>query len=96
MSAQLGPESRPRLAAFARLQHDRPRDRWVVQAPERLFVLDESGLAVLQRCDGRRTLAAIAEELAAEFEAMPAEVLADIRELLQELADKGVIVHGDG
>jgi len=96
MTAQLGPESRPRLAAFARLQHDRPRDRWVVQAPERLFVLDEPGLAVLQRCDGERTLTAIAQELATEFEADAAEVLPDIRELLQELADKGVIVDGGG
>jgi pyrroloquinoline quinone biosynthesis protein D len=94
MSTALGPDSRPRLAAFARLQHDRPRERWVVQAPERLFVLDEPGLAVLQLCDGQRSLQAIAEALAAEFEAEAAEVLVDIRELLQELADKGVIVDG--
>ena len=95
MTVTLGPDSRPRLASFARLQHDRPRDRWVVQAPERLFVLDEAGLATLQRCDGKTSLAQIAGALATEFEAAPDEVLPDICELLQELADKGVIVDGN-
>ena len=39
----------PRLVRGTRLQHDKVRDRWIVQAPERLFVLDAIALEIVQR-----------------------------------------------
>lgn len=88
----IGPDSRPRLAPYARLQWDGQRAHWVVLAPERLFYPDETGLAVLRRCDGTRSLSAIAADLAEEYAAQPEEVQRDLIGFLQALADKGVIV----
>lgn len=90
--SNLDPESRLRLARGARLRHDAARDRWVVLAPERMFIPDPTALEVLRLLDGTRSVARIAEELATRY-AAPREVIeADILPLLQELSDKGVIV----
>ncbi len=81
----------PTFAAHARLHHDRAGQRWVVLAPERMFVLDEAAVEVLQRIDGRRSVASLSAELADSFGAPQAEVETDVIGLLQELADKMVI-----
>ncbi len=91
MSAPLSSDSRPRLVAHARLQHDAVRDRWVVQAPERLFVLDEIAYAVVSRCGNGLSVAEIAAALSAEFDAPVDEILGDVLALLQDLADKGIV-----
>jgi pyrroloquinoline quinone biosynthesis protein D len=91
MSAPLTADSRPALVAHARLQRDAVRERWVVQAPERLFVLDEVAHAVLSRCGGGLSVSQIAAELGAEFEAPIDEIRGDVLALLQDLADKGIV-----
>ncbi|RKK04165.1 pyrroloquinoline quinone biosynthesis peptide chaperone PqqD [Pseudoroseomonas wenyumeiae] len=88
----LGPESRLCLGRGARLRHDTARDRWVVLAPERMFIPDPTALEVLRLIDGTRSVAQIAEELAARYAAPQAVIEADILPLLQELSDKGVVV----
>lgn len=91
MSA-LEADTRLRLAQGARLRQDTARDRWVVLAPERMFIPDPTALEVLRLLDGMRSVAQIAEELATRY-AAPREVIeADILPLLQELSDKGVVV----
>ena len=87
----IDPASVPRFAPHARLHHDRAGQRWVVLAPERMFVLDEISVEVLQRLDGQRSVAALAAELAAGFDAPLSVVEADVTALLQELADKLVV-----
>lgn len=81
----------PRLKPHVRLQFGEARGKWIVQAPERVLIPDDIALAVLQRCDGRASVAAIAAVLAAEYDAPPTEVENDIVELLQDLAEKGII-----
>jgi pyrroloquinoline quinone biosynthesis protein D len=81
----------PRLAPGVRLRFDETRQSWVVLAPERLFVPDEHALAVLQLVDGQRDAGAIVDDLAKRFEAPRAEIEGDVLELLQDLADKGVL-----
>ena len=66
--------SRPKLAGFARLQHDASRDRWVLQAPERVLVLDETSKEILDHCTGQATVEAIIEALVAEYDA-PRDVI---------------------
>ena len=80
-----------RLARGARLQFDKHRDRWVVQAPERVFVLDAIALEILQRCDGAAPVSAIVDDLAAKFTAPREEILRDVSNMLQDFADKGVM-----
>jgi pyrroloquinoline quinone biosynthesis protein D len=87
----LDDSSRPRLAAHRRLRFDEARKSWTIQAPERVFLLDDIAHAIVSRCDGERTLAAIVDELRAAFEA-PRELIADdVRRLLQDFSDKGVM-----
>jgi pyrroloquinoline quinone biosynthesis protein D len=83
--------SKPRLARGRRLHHDKTRDRWVIQAPERVFSPDPIAVEVLKLCDGSRTVAEIADDLALRYDAPKEQILADIIAMLQELADKGVV-----
>jgi pyrroloquinoline quinone biosynthesis protein D len=46
---------------------------------------------VLRLCDGRRSLAQIAEELAAEYDAPAGQIESDIEEMLRDLADRGLV-----
>lgn len=83
--------SAPRLASHARLQFDKHRDQWVVQAPERLLVLDAIATEIVQRCTGDATVSAIVDELAAKFAAPRDVIVRDVSALLQDLADKGIM-----
>ena len=87
----IGSNSRPALPRHVRLRHDAARDRWIILAPERVFTPDPIAVAVLQLCDGTRSVEAIAAELAETYNAPQDQILADITALLQELADKGVV-----
>jgi pyrroloquinoline quinone biosynthesis protein D len=75
-----------------RLRHDAARDRWTVLGPERMFLPDEVALEVLRLLDGRRSIDAIVDDLAARFAAPREEIAADVLALLEELAEKGVVV----
>lgn len=67
MQADVPRDARPRLAPCARLQWDPVRGRQVVLMPESVLMLNATGAAILARCDGERTLAAITDELRAEY-----------------------------
>lgn len=81
----------PKLVSHARLQFDKHRDQWIVQAPERLLVLDPIATEIVQRCTGEATVASIIDDLVEKFTA-PREVIArDVNAMLQDLADKGIM-----
>lgn len=81
----------PRLPRGVKLRFDKQRDTWVVLAPERVFVLDQIALEIVKRCDGTADVAAIVDGLAAAFSAPREVILKDVRALLQDLADKGIV-----
>ena len=85
------PDSSPKLARGMKLREDKARAQWVVLGPERMFVPDEIALEILRLLDGQRSLATIADDLAARFSAPRDEILADITGLLDDLAAKGVV-----
>jgi pyrroloquinoline quinone biosynthesis protein D len=74
-----------------KLRHDPARDRWIIQGPERVFSPDAIAVEVLRLCDGARTVAGIADDLASRYDAPKEQILADIVAMLQDLADKGVV-----
>ena len=78
----------PRLRSFVRLQADPVRGGWVLQAPERVLALDENAHAILNLCDGDRTVAVIIGDLAADYDASPGEIGADVIAVLRMLADR--------
>ncbi len=87
----VGRETRPLLPAYLKLRHDAGRDRWILLAPERVLTPDQTAVAVLKLCDGKRTVDDIVAVLAEEYSA-PADVIrADVLDLLQGLADKGYV-----
>ena len=84
-------ETRPFLPTYLKLRHDAGRGRWVLLAPERILTPDETAVAVLKLCDGKRTVEEIAEALAKDYAAPVDVIRKDVLELLQGLADKGYI-----
>jgi len=83
--------STPRLARGMRLQFDKQRDQWIIQAPERVFVLDAIATDILQRCTGEATVTTIVDDLAGKFNAPRDLISKDVNALLQSFADKGVM-----
>ncbi|GBQ75399.1 pyrrolo-quinoline quinone synthesis protein PqqD [Acetobacter malorum DSM 14337] len=82
----------PRFARGTRLQYDRVREQWFVQAPERAFLADAVAAEILQLVNGKRSLAKIIDQLAEKFSA-PRDVIAqDVLSMTQELADKQVLL----
>jgi pyrroloquinoline quinone biosynthesis protein D len=81
----------PRLKPHVRLQFNAARSQWVVQAPERVLMPDDIATSVLQRCDGKATIASIAAGLAREYEAPAETIESDVIEMLQDLAEKWII-----
>jgi pyrroloquinoline quinone biosynthesis protein D len=82
----------PRLARGVKLREDAARGgRWVVMAPERMFVPDKTALEVLRLIDGARSVDAIVDDLATRYAAPREEIASDVVEMLRDLADKGAI-----
>jgi pyrroloquinoline quinone biosynthesis protein D len=83
----------PRFARGTRLQYDRVRETWFIQAPERAFMADAVAAEVLQLVDGTRTLATVIDTLAEKFDAPRTVISQDVLALVNDLAGKQVLVH---
>lgn len=84
----LSPSSVPALWRLARLDFDRVRQQPVLLYPEGAVMLNESGAAILELCDGRRSVTEIAETLGERYQC---DVLADVTEYLSQLAERELI-----
>jgi pyrroloquinoline quinone biosynthesis protein D len=82
--------SRPRLATGARLQYDEVRAEHVLLVPEGVVRLNATAAAVLGLCDGERSIDDIVGALAARYDG--ADVGDDVRELVDAMARKGLVV----
>ena len=82
----------PRLAPHRRLQFDKVRGTWTVQAPERTFLLDETAHAIVSRCNGETSVDAIIDDLCRVYDDAPRDaVTTDVHKLVQDFIDKGVM-----
>jgi len=81
--------ARPRIASKARLKWDDARQKHLLLFPEGLLVLNPTAQAVLELCDGQRSVADIAKTLGEQYKA---DVSNDVKELLSRLADKALVV----
>ncbi|MCV2489252.1 pyrroloquinoline quinone biosynthesis peptide chaperone PqqD [Geodermatophilus sp. YIM 151500] len=73
---------RPRLAPHVRLTFDPARERHVLLTPESVTVLNGTAAAVLELCDGERTVADIVTVLLGRYDRVDGE---DVRCLLDRL-----------
>ena len=83
----------PKLPRHAKLRFDKARNKWIINAPERVFELDDIASEVIQLVDGESSINSIINKLLEKFSGAPREVIAkDVLAMLQPLADKGFIV----
>lgn len=74
-----------------RLQHDRVRDLWIVQAPEKAFVIEGAAPHILRLLDGERSVGGIIQQLEEQFSAPREVIVKDVLALLSELTEKNVL-----
>jgi pyrroloquinoline quinone biosynthesis protein D len=84
----LTPASVPRLWRLARLGFDPVRNRPVLLYPEGAVLLNETGKAILELVDGKRTVAEIVTILGEKYQT---DVAADVTEYLAGLAARELI-----
>jgi pyrroloquinoline quinone biosynthesis protein D len=84
-------DSVPRLPRGVRLVDSPAQGGMVLLAPERVFKPDAIALEILKRCNGSASVSAIADELAATYNAPRERVLNDVKLLLGSLADKQLL-----
>ena len=92
-SAQTGTvdNARPKLPRGVRLVHNEAQGGWVLLAPERVFKADAIAVAILERCTGETTFAAIVDDLARTYNAPRERIHADVFALMSSLADKKLL-----
>jgi len=83
------PSVKPRLWRLARIEFDAVRKRPVLLYPEGAMLLNETGAAILELCDGTRTIADISSVLGERYKT---DVGDDVRAYLDALADRDLVV----
>jgi pyrroloquinoline quinone biosynthesis protein D len=84
--------TRPCLVTGARLHYDDVRSEHVLLIPEGVVRLNPTAAEVLALCDGERSLDDIASALSERYDG--ADVHDDVRELVDALAGRGLVVDG--
>lgn len=75
----------PRLAPHARLTFDPARQRHVLLTPETVTLLNDTGAAILELCDGDRTVAEIVAQLRGQYDRVADD---EVRAFLADLLAK--------
>jgi coenzyme PQQ biosynthesis protein PqqD len=82
----------PRLAAKARLRWDTVEKRHMLVFPEAALLLNDTAVAILQLCDGVRTIDQIIDTLTQQFAGTDRTLIADeVTELLTRLQTRGLL-----
>ena len=87
----LGPDTVPRLWRLARLEYDPVRQKHVLLYPEGAVLLNDTGAAILELCNGTRTVDEIVTNLSERYHA---DVRADVNEYLSQMADRELVRDG--
>ncbi len=85
------PDSKPRLPRGVRLKHDEVRGEWLLLAPERVVKANPVAVAVIEKCDGARTIDEIVDELAQAYRADRSLIERDVVKLIADLAMKRMV-----
>ena len=86
------PDSRPRLAARARLRFDRHAAQWLLLYPERGLVLNAQAAAIAQLLTGEHSVDAIVTRLLATFPTASRDAIErDVLEFLDVLATRRLV-----
>ena len=83
--------SRPRLWRLARIGFDRVRQRPVLLYPEGAMFLNETAKAILELCNGERSVAEICDTLGTRY---GADVTSDVLEYLDLMVQRDLVNIG--
>ena len=86
--------TRPRLVTGARLQYDDVREEHVLLVPEGVVRLNPSAAAVLELCDGERSLEEIINTLSARYDG--SGLRDDVEGLVDGMTQRGLVVDAAG
>lgn len=84
----LAPDTMPRLWKLARLEYDPVRQRHVLLYPEGAVLLNGTGAAILELCDGTHTVDQIVAILTDRY---GTDVSTDVIEYLSRMADRELV-----
>jgi pyrroloquinoline quinone biosynthesis protein D len=87
----MSPESTPRLWRLARLDFDSVRQRPVLLYPEGAVLLNETGAAILELCNGNRTLSEIVTILSERYQT---DVASDVTEYINRMESRELVRAG--
>ena len=83
--ASIDDSARPRLAPHVRMRFDAARGQHALLSPETVWVINDTGAAIVQLCDGQRTVAEIQSELQSRYDQVAD---GDVRRFLVDLIAK--------
>jgi pyrroloquinoline quinone biosynthesis protein D len=83
----------PRLVTGARLRYDEVREEHLLLVPEGAVRLNPTAAEVLGLCDGERSLEDIIVVMTERYHG--SEVSDDVRELVDGMTQRGLLVDGD-
>jgi pyrroloquinoline quinone biosynthesis protein D len=83
----------PRLVTGARLRYDDVREEHLLLVPEGAVRLNPSAAQVLELCDGQRSVDDIVDVLSTRYDG--ADLSADVRELVDGMTERGLLVDAD-
>jgi pyrroloquinoline quinone biosynthesis protein D len=83
----------PRLVTGARLRYDEVREEHLLLVPEGAVRLNPTAAEVLGLCDGERSLEDIIVAMTERYHG--SDVSDDVRELVDGMTQRGLLVDGD-
>lgn len=84
-------DSKPRLVRGVRLQADRVRGGFNLLAPEHVLRVNASSVAILNLCDGQRSLREIVDLLADEYKVDRGRIEQETAALLENLMSRRIV-----
>ncbi len=84
-------DSKPKLVRGVRLQADRVRGGFNLLAPEHVLRVNASSVAILNLCDGQRSLREIVDLLADEYKVDRGRIEQETAALLENLMSRRIV-----
>jgi coenzyme PQQ biosynthesis protein PqqD len=84
-------DTRPRIAAKARLRYDRKAERYMLLYPEKGLVLNPTAADIAKLCTGDLSVGAIVDQLASKYGKEATVIEREVMGFLSALAERGLL-----
>ena len=91
MNQPIDPGMRLRLSPKARVQMDKITGKPALLYPEGVLLLNPTGAAIVELCDGQHTVGEVVAKLAVRYNALPDRLSGDVAEYLGRLCERGLV-----